>query len=144
MTPTIRRAGPEDIPELCRLLAELGDHPVSSADMEDRLAFIAGSPADELYVLETGGSVKGVLGFRIRENLEERSRYGEISVLVTDPDSRRLGLGRALMAHAEALAAARGCKGTWLVSGFGREEEERRAGQSLGYRITGCRFVKPG
>jgi len=27
------------------------------------------------------------------------------------------------MAFAEQLARDRGCKGTWLVSGFGREEE---------------------
>lgn len=140
--PIIRNAESGDIPALCRLMTHLCGHEVTRADMEDRLAFIQASDVDELFVLEVDGAVKGLLGFRIRENIEEPSRYGEVSVIVTDPDSKQLGIGRALMDYAENLARSRGCKGTWLVSGFGREEEAHRFYQKLGYAITGYRFVK--
>jgi GNAT superfamily N-acetyltransferase len=47
------------------------------------------------------------------------------------------------MAFAEQLARNRGCKGTWLVSGFGRDEEAHQFYKRLGYEATGYRFVKP-
>lgn len=142
MESIIRNAEPRDLPDLCNLMTHLCGHEVSLADMEDRLAFIQTSDIDDLFVFEVNGAVKGLLGFRIRENIEEPSRYGEISVIVTDPDSRQLGIGRSLMEYAENLANARGCKGTWLVSGFGREEEAHYFYRKLGYKVTGYRFVK--
>jgi hypothetical protein len=42
----------------------------------------------------------------------------------------------------EQLAKDTGCKGTWLVSGFGREEKAHKFYQSLGYETTGYRFVR--
>lgn len=141
-SPSIRPASRADLPALCELMAQLGDHPVSLEDMENRLELVEASAIDELFVLEAEGRVQGLLGFRIRENIEERSCYGEISVLVTDQSSRQLGFGRRLMEYAEALASEKGCKGTWLVSGFAREEEAHRFYEKLGYRVTGYRFVK--
>jgi len=138
----IRNAELKDIPKLCDLLTHLCCHEVSQADMKNRLAFIQTSNIDDLFVLEVNGVVKGLLGFRIRENIEEPSRYGEISVIVTDPEARKLGVGRSLMEYAENLAKTRECKGTWLVSGFGREEEAHIFYKNLGYKITGYRFVK--
>ncbi len=142
LNPNIRTAEPKDLPDLCSLMSHLVGHEVSLADMEDRLAFIQASDIDELFVFEVQGAVKGLLGFRIRENVEEPSRYGEVSAIVTDPGSRTLGIGRSLMEYAENLARARGCKGTWLVSGFGREEEAHHFYKKLGYTVTGYRFVK--
>jgi hypothetical protein len=46
------------------------------------------------------------------------------------------------MEFAENLAAEQGCIGTWLVSGFGREEQAHKFYKELGYEITGYRFVK--
>ncbi len=46
------------------------------------------------------------------------------------------------MDFAEKLARDQGCIGTWLVSGFGREEEAHHFYRALGYEITGYRFVK--
>lgn len=139
---SIRPAARADLPALCALMEQLCGHPVSHEDMENRLELVEASAIDELFVLEVEGRVQGLLGFRIRENIEERSRYGEISILVTDQSSRQLGFGRRLMEYAEALARKKGCKGTWLVSGFAREEEAHRFYQKLGYRVTGYRFVK--
>jgi GNAT superfamily N-acetyltransferase len=138
----IRKAEVADFPDIQNLMQHLADHEMTKEDMEDRFRMIEASPIDELYLLEYEAKVHGLLGFRIRENLEEPSRYGEVSVVVTLPESRKLGFGRALMNFAENLAKEKGCKGTWLVSGFGREEEAHKFYSKLGYKITGYRFVK--
>jgi GNAT superfamily N-acetyltransferase len=143
MSLSIRPAETGDIAALCALMEELSGHPVSPEEMGNRLEFVAESKVDSLFVCEEDSRVVGLLGFRIRENLEEMSRYGEISAIVVDPDERRRGVGRFMMDYAERLAKELGCKGSWLVSGFGREKEAHKFYQQLGYQITGRRFVKP-
>jgi GNAT superfamily N-acetyltransferase len=138
----IRNATTQDVPELSRLMSQLTGHEVSNEVMDNRLKFVESSPFDFLYVCFEKDAILGVLGFRIRENLEDASKYGEVSVVVVDEDVRRKGVGRFLMNFAEKLAVEQGCIGTWLVSGFGREEEAHRFYKTLGYEITGYRFVK--
>ena len=148
MSLSIREMEERDIPVVCDLMFELTGHPISHEGMKNRLDLVKNSPIEELYVCEVisngdGGKVAGVFGFRIRENLEEASRFGEISVIVTSAASRRFGIGRAMMEYAEKRAKEKGCIGTWLVSGFGREEEAHRFYQNLGYKVNGYRFIKP-
>jgi GNAT superfamily N-acetyltransferase len=143
MPLSMRRADRGDIEELCALMEALSGHPISPEEMGNRLEFAAESQVDSLFVCEEDGRIAGLLGFRIRENLEEMSRYGEISAIVVDPDDRRRGVGRFMMDYAERLAKEKGCKGSWLVSGFGREQRAHRFYKRLGYQINGYRFVKP-
>jgi ribosomal protein S18 acetylase RimI-like enzyme len=142
MKYNIRKAEHKDISDLCELLTHLSGHELTESEIKDRLKMIDASSIDELYVFEQENQINGVLGFRIRENVEEPTRYGEISVIVTKPETRKLGIGRMLMDFAENRARQLGCKGTWLVSGFGREEEAHKFYTKLGYKITGYRFVK--
>lgn len=138
----IREMDFKDIPETCNLIYELTDHEISEKGMRNRLEFVKSSPINELYVCEINGVVKGVLGLRIRENIEEVSRFGEISVLVTSSSSRRIGIGKAMMEYAEKWAKKKGCIGTWLVSELDRLEAHRFY-KSRGYKINGYRFIKP-
>ena len=142
MALTVRSAEANDISVLCILMEQLTGHIVAPDTMENRLKFVAESPFDSLYVCHEHGNVLGLLAFRIRENIEDVSRYGEVSVVVVDGTARRKGVGRFLMEYAERLAVEEGCIGTWLVSGFGREEEAHHFYKSIGYEITGYRFVK--
>ncbi|MBN1965955.1 MAG: GNAT family N-acetyltransferase [Anaerolineae bacterium] len=142
MDVQIRPMEPGDIPAVCGLVAQLTGRQIGEAAMQDRLDMAARSPIDWLFVAEIEGRVVGWLGFRLRENVERPSRYGEISVIVTDAAARRQGVGRALMAFAEQMARDHGCIGTWLVSGFKRANEAHRFYGQLGYTITGYRFVK--
>lgn len=144
MSLSIRKAEIRDLDILAVLMTELSRHTMSHDQMADRLQFIEKSPFDSLCVCAEDGRVLGVLGFRLRENLEEASpnRYGEISIMVVNKGARRKGVGRFLMKYAEKLALENGCKGTWLVSGFDREEEAHIFYRQLGYKINGYRFVK--
>jgi GNAT superfamily N-acetyltransferase len=143
MPLSMRRADRGDIEALCKLMEALSGHPISPEEMGNRLEFVAESRVDSLFVCEEDSRIVGLLGFRIRENLEEMSRYGEISAIVVDTDDRRRGVGRFMMDYAERLAKEKGCKGSWLVSGFGREQRAHRFYKRLGYQINGYRFVKP-
>jgi N-acetylglutamate synthase-like GNAT family acetyltransferase len=139
----IRTAEQKDIPDLGILFSDLSGHTVPEEDVLNRLRWVETSAIDKLYVYEEDRHVLGALAFRIRENIEERSRYGEISVLIIKEEARNSGIGRKLMAFAEKRAKDLNCKGTWLVSGFGREEEAHKFYKTLGYTINGYRFVKP-
>ncbi len=140
----VRKADSRDIGVLAGLMSELSGHYLSESNMKNRLKLIEESPIDSLYVCENGEKIVGCLGFRIRENIEEAipNCYGEISVIVVDDKARRKGVGRLLMKYAEKLAKDQGCIGTWLVSGFGREELAHIFYKELGYKINGYRFVK--
>jgi GNAT superfamily N-acetyltransferase len=124
------------------LFQELIGHQLSDGDVMNRINYVQNSPIDSLFVYELNNKIVGVLAFRIRENIEENSRFGEISVIVVKSESRKMGIGKELMEFAEQLAHQKGCIGTWLVSGFGREEQAHPFYKGLGYKTTGYRFVK--
>ncbi len=138
----IRKVKMSDLKVLCELIFELSGHEISLKDARNRLSMVNSSPIDSLFICELEGHPCGLLGFRIRENIEEVSKYGEISLIVTHSKMRLKGIGRAMMSFAEKLAQKKGCLGTWLVSGFGREKSAHKFYKQLGYGITGYRFVK--
>jgi GNAT superfamily N-acetyltransferase len=138
----IREMEARDIPAVSILIQQLTGREISADDMQNRLDMVENSSIDWLYVAEVEGQVKGFLGFRLRENIGQASRFGEISFLVTDANVRRSGIGRALVDYAEQLARETNCIGTWLVSGFNRKDEAHVFYERLGYEITGYRFVK--
>jgi len=121
---------------------ELTGYKISDTDMVNRFDMVEFSEIDSLHVYEQDNKVIGLLGFRIRENIEENSRFGEISVLIVDSNYRKHGIGKQLMDFGDELARKNNCIGTWLVSGFGPEEQAHPFYKSLGYKITGYRFVK--
>jgi GNAT superfamily N-acetyltransferase len=138
----IRPMEPRDADAARALMRQLCGHAMTRAEMLDKLDFVAASPVDWLYVCEIEGEVVGALSFRLRERIEQPGRYGEIYALMVDANARRQGVGRALMDYAEDLARQHGCIGTWLVSGFKRQDEAHQFYTELGYDITGYRFVK--
>jgi GNAT superfamily N-acetyltransferase len=138
----IREFEYKDKSDIQRMFAILAGTMISESDLINRLDYIKNSTIDSLYVYELNNTAIGLLGFRIRENIEENSRYGEISAIVVDIDWQNHGIGKQLIDFAEQLSRDLNCKGTWLVSGFGREEKAHQFYKSLGYDSTGYRFVK--
>ncbi|OPH56913.1 GCN5 family acetyltransferase [Paenibacillus ferrarius] len=141
MKYTIREAIAKDCLALSRLMTQLLNREITESIMKDRLDFVAQSPFDSLFVYEED-QIMGTFGFRIRENIEDIARYGEISVIVVDIEAKRKGVGRILMQYAEDLAIQNQCKGTWLVTGHTRINEAHKFYKELGYEDTGIRFVK--
>ncbi|WJE54760.1 GNAT family N-acetyltransferase [Bacillus cereus] len=141
MKSHIRKVTVNDIEALCSLTKEIKGSDISNADMQNRLQFVEMSPFDFLYVYEEDNVIFGFLGFRIRENLEDVTRYGEISIISVDSTARRKGVGQILMDYAEQLAKKHNCIGTWLVSGTKRKEAHPFY-KKLGYEVNGYRFVK--
>ena len=142
MALNIRKATRTDIEFLGTLMERLSGHVITSDQMMNRLQFIEESNFDSLFVCEEDGKILGLLGFRIREMVEEVGKFGEISAIVVNPDGMGKGIGRFMMDYAEKRARELGCIGTWLVSGFGREEEAHGFYKHLGYKINGYRFIK--
>jgi N-acetylglutamate synthase-like GNAT family acetyltransferase len=142
MALTIREAEKSDAAVLALLMTDLARHNITPDDILNRLRFVAESKYDFLFVCEENEIISGLLGFRIRENIEEVSRFGEVSAIVVNVNEKRRGVGRFMMDYAEKLAREMGCKGTWLVSGFAREKEAHLFYKQLGYQPTGYRFVK--
>ncbi|UJF33488.1 GNAT family N-acetyltransferase [Paenibacillus hexagrammi] len=142
MDYVIREAVSEDTKEISKLMSQLTGKVIAPLHIENRLHFIRSSPFDSLFVCVEDGCIQGTLGFRIRENLEEVTRYGEVSVIVVDEEAKRKGIGRILMEYAEQLAVEHECVGLWLVSGFQREDEAHNFYKQLGFEETGYRFVK--
>lgn len=142
MTYFIRKANENDIPVLSLLMEELSGVPISQDDMKNRLQMVEQSSTDTIFIYEEEGDIQAALVFRIRENIREVSRYGEICILVVKSSAKRQGIGKRLMSFAEQLATDLGCIGTYLISGFGRKDEAHPFYLDLGYEITGYRFVK--
>jgi len=138
----IRKTLVSDIKAIQLLFQELTGSSISDDDVLNRIQFVQQSTVDTLFVYEHQKIIVGLLAFRIRENIEANNRFGEISVLVVRPEFRKRGIGKELMDYAEHLAREQNCIGTWLVSGFGREEKAHTFYKSLGYETTGYRFVK--
>lgn len=139
---TMRHAQDTDIAALCDLMGQLEDRVVDPSEMRNRLELLAGRVDHQLFVCVKNGSVVGLLGFRIRENLEEVTQFGEVSVIVVSSQERGHGIGQYMMQYAERLSEENGCIGTWLVSGLGRGESTHEFYKGLGYEATGYRFVK--
>ena len=120
MSFQIREATIDDIDALCSLTKELKGSSISYEDMNNRLQFVQMSPFD--FYMFTRKKKLYLDYFRIRENLEDVTRYGEISIISVDSNIRRKGIGQVLMDYAEQLAKKHNCIGTWLVSGTKRVE----------------------
>ena len=111
MTLIIREADRDDAQVLCRLVHEMGGHEITPEQMEDRLNVVEASPFDSLYVCEEGGTDVGFFGFRVRENIEEVSRYGKISTIAVVPEARARGIGRFMMDYAEGASRGETLRG---------------------------------
>lgn len=87
-----------------------------------------------LLVARRGADIVGAVMVVLAMPANGRHR-AEISKLIVDPDGRRLGIGRALMKAAEALARREGRKLLVLDTRTGDVAEKLYAG--LGFRKTG-------
>lgn len=101
-----RQAGADDAAEIARLAGELG-YPADAPVMAVRLDALMADPRRCVYVIEGDGRLAGWIAVERRLSLEAGERV-EITGLVVDGAARRGGVGRALVATAEAWAKGQG------------------------------------
>jgi ribosomal protein S18 acetylase RimI-like enzyme len=107
---SIRRAGPSDVPALTRLVNQCYrvEEFFVDGDRTDEREIAELLEAGHFLVLDRAGGEGGLAGavFVRVDGAHERGYFGMLSVA---SDVRNLGIGRRLVAVAEALCAAQGC-----------------------------------
>lgn len=121
-SPRIRTAVAEDLPALLDLYRQLaGDRPESQpagpAAAGPILARILADPARQLLVADADGRVVGTAEVLVIANLTHGGQpWAIVENVVVAADARRLGVGRALMAHIVEQAREAGCYKIQLLS----------------------------
>lgn len=137
---TIRWANVSDAPALAQLSGELG-YPADAVRVTARLANLIGNRDNAVFAAadeEAGAEVVGWVHVYRYLVLESDPR-AEIGGLVTAPSHRRRGIGRLLMAKAEAWAREQGLPTIGLRSNTKRTDAHAFYEQ-LGYERTKTQF----
>ena len=135
----IRAATENDAAEMARLFEILG-YPIPVATIGERLA--AFTAAGEIALVAANQTrLVGLVTLHVTPVLHRPGPVGRLTSLVVDDSTRGQGVGRALVAAAEAIFRERGCAMIEVTS------NERRVGahafyERLGYSRTSLRFAK--
>lgn len=126
----VREADERDATALALLLSDSSGLATTAAQVEARLRRSRGF--ELCLVAEVEGRVVGFGGLRCLPCLGEDTPYAELSELFVSIESRRLGIGEALVAALEARARAAGAMG-WSVIVDPKNEPARSLYQKLGF-----------
>ncbi|MDR1896411.1 MAG: GNAT family N-acetyltransferase [Prevotellaceae bacterium] len=131
-----------DFSFLKEIISEFTEKTISDSDLQNRISFIMNSPFEQLYLYVEDNVRKGIVATRIRENIEENSKFLEISLIVTKKEFQKQNIGKQMILFCEEQAKTLNCVGLWLVSGFGKEESAHQFYNKQGFTKTGYRFKK--
>ena len=138
---SIRPARLPDASDVARLTTQLG-YDLAESIAADRLSRILRRQDQQFLVAEVDAHVVGWVHAAVAEFVEVEP-FVTIAGLIVEREHRRQGIGRMLMAEAEAWAKARGCSIVRLWSSAARTAAHRFYEQ-LGYANvkTQYSFVK--
>ena len=136
VTASVRRAAGADVPAITRLINRayrVEDFFVDGDRIAER-EVAALAEANQLVVLD---GAAGGLAAAIQVRVDPAGERGYFGLLSVDPDFQGLGLGRRMVAVAEALCEAMGCR-TMALRVVNIREELAPWYRRLGYRETGA------
>ena len=139
-TPFVRPYQSADTVAFPQLIAELG-YEVSLPEVEERIAKLATSPGQAIFVVELLGKVIGWAHVQERPALHT-PRAAELTAIVVAQDQRGAGYGRLLVQATEEWARAHGCELILLRSNVERRDSHRfyeklcYINQSTSYKFT--------
>ena len=112
MTFVVRTVKTKDRPEWLRLRKALWED-CPDEQQEREMDEILASDTEEVFLAErAGGGLCGMVEASIRSCADgcDSRPVGYVEGWYVDPDARRLGIGRALVASAESWARLKGCR----------------------------------
>jgi GNAT superfamily N-acetyltransferase len=140
----IRPAETDDARLIVGLLAELGYPDNDVEGVRRRVGDWAEAPDSAVLVAEHDGQLLGLVAVTTIRYIERDGRLGRIVVLVVADSARGQGIGRRLVADAEAIAVSHGCV-AMEVGSARRRIAAHAFYQSLGY-VDKCdvsaRFIR--
>jgi GNAT superfamily N-acetyltransferase len=136
----VRPATIHDAPELARLLTALG-HPTTAQSIIARWAEWIAEGNAGLVVSRDEGTLSGLATLHRMMVLHRPMPVGRITALVVDAADRGRGIGRALVAAAEAELSRLGCGMVEVTSNI-RLVDAHPFYLHLGYERTSYRFSK--
>jgi len=134
----IRACTPADATAVSTLLRELG-YDVSARQAAEHIRQLALTGSEPIVLAVADGQALGLIALHICRMLQYAAPVMRVTALVVDGQSRRRGVGKQLMEHAEHLAAAAGCEAVELTSAVGRAEAHAFY-RSIGYEANSLRF----
>lgn len=141
---SIRTARPTDLAGLLNLYRHLNpDDPTpDAATAEAAWSALTGSDLIKVIVADAAGVLISTCTLVTIPNLTRGVRpYGLIGNVVTHPDHRRTGLGRAVLSFALNAAWKAGCYKVMLATGS-RREETLRFYEGVGFDRGGKTFFE--
>jgi GNAT superfamily N-acetyltransferase len=143
----VRRARPEDVPELRRIFLAAGraawgdilsEAALDSLSPPDRWEHAIDAPAPEaVFVAEADGEVVGFAVIRASGDDDAGAVVGELDALYTHPAVWGRGAGRALLDEALAALEAAGFREATLWTAEGNRRP-RRVYEAFGWRLDGA------
>ena len=139
---TVRRAALGDAADVAGCLAELG-YGTRAEVVTEKLVAVAASDVDAVFVATDpeSGTVLGVASVHVLPLFHAPGSLGRLTALAVRRSAQRRGVGRALVAAAEAFAWAAGCKRMEVTSGDHRPAAHAFY-KAVGYAEDERRFIK--
>lgn len=136
---TIRPATADDADAIATLFTDEG-YPAGPSDIVARLERF-GSEHSRVLVAEQDGAVLGFIAVHALPRFEHDDRILRILALVVDAGARERGVGKALMAEAERVAAELDAAFLEITAGHHRPEA-RRLYEQLGYDASVTAYLR--
>jgi GNAT superfamily N-acetyltransferase len=136
----LRPAVVGDAPELSRLFTQLA-HPASASDLVARWGPWSAAGNSALVAARADGTLAGVAVLHTMWVLHRAQPLGRITALVVDEAERGTGVGRTLVAAAEAQFTAAGCGLLEITSNVALVKAHAFY-ERIGYERTSWRLAK--
>lgn len=136
----VRSARIEDVDQLVPLFDQLG-HRQAGESLRSHLEAFLADPRADVLVAEDGGSLVGAATYFFVPVAHESGPWCRITTLMVDEAHRGHGVGRMLVAAAEAAAREAACARIEATSALDRTGAHRFY-EKLGYGRTSAHFLK--
>jgi GNAT superfamily N-acetyltransferase len=136
----IRDATVSDAVQVARLMTELG-YPATELQAAHRLDHFAQDPASRVVVAHSGGEILGVIATHMVPRLDQDVLSCRVTDIVVAERARRRGVGRALLAAAEAEGRRWGA-GRLDLSSANWRDAAHAFYAALGFESSSTSFVK--